>query len=285
MNLLFLKRIPLFCRFWLTVFLIMILISEVQAQAWGETLGARSSGMNHCSVALTGFWNVRNNPAGIADFNTVSLGLNYADRFSMQQLSTQSLAAVIPVGWGVIAVDFNYYGYALYHEMSGGLVYARRLSKRLRAGIQLDYLHVAFGEGYGSSGRMTFGVGVQYDVSKNLTFGAYVYNPVSLEQDTLQNITVPFIFRTGLGYAFSEKLLTTVETEKNALLDYWNVRAGVEYRPDEKFAFRMGTGTHQEVFSFGMGYRWRNLMLDVSSTVHQQLGLSPQFSVIYSFQP
>lgn len=273
---------------WVILYLWMFVLvhcpASVHAQAWGETLGARSTGMNNTSVALRDFWSLHNNPAGISDLHFPAVGINYASRFSMKELSTKTMAVIYPVQKSVLALDLNYFGYALYHEMKVGLAYGRRLGRRISAGIQLDYLSVVFGEQYGSHTKITFGVGVQYEASDDLTMGAYVYNPLNIRYDTLQSLSVPFVFKTGIAYSFSDQLLTTVEIEKNSLLNYWNVSAGAEYLLKKHFAVRVGTGLHQEVFSFGLGYQWKNLTVDLASTVHQQLGLTTQFSIFYTFR-
>ncbi|MBN2614977.1 MAG: hypothetical protein JXR71_04725 [Bacteroidales bacterium] len=265
-------------------FVIVLCPSSLHSQAWGEELGARIAGMNNTSVALPDFWNLHNNPAGIACLSVPAIGINYASRFSLKELSTKSLAMVYPVQKSVLGVTVDYFGYALYHEVKAGLVYSRKLGKRLSVGTQLDYLSVAFGEGYANRHRFTFGLGVQYAVTDELRLGASVYNPVGIRYDTLQSLVIPAVFRAGLAYSFSDQLLTTAELEKSSLLGYWNVRAGVEFRPNERFAFRAGTGFYREVFSFGMGYAWKNLKFDIASTVHQQLGLTSQFSILYTFR-
>lgn len=267
-----------------SLFVFVLCPLSAQSQAWSNALGARIAGMNNTSVALHDFWSLHNNPAGMAYLNFPVVAINYASRFSMKELSTKTLAVAYPVQKSVVALDMNYFGYALYHEMKVGLAYGRRLGKYFSAGIQLDYLSVAFGEHYGSRSKVTFGLGVQSEVLENLTLGAYVYNPLGIRYDTLQSLTIPFVFRTGIAYSFSDRLLTTFETEKNSLLDYWNVRAGVEYIFNKNLAVRMGTGLHQEVFSFGLGYNWKNLTFDLASTVHQQLGLTTQISILYTFR-
>ncbi|MBN2638489.1 MAG: hypothetical protein JXR65_05320 [Bacteroidales bacterium] len=257
---------------------------SASGQAWVDVQGARLSGMNYTSVAIQDFWNINSNPAGIAYLEKPGLGLNYSNRFSMKEMSTKSLAILWPVQWGVLAANVNYFGNSLYHETKAELVYARKLWSNFTAGIQLDYLNVAFGEGYGKNGRVTFGIGVQYVVLKDLTLGVYVYNPLDIRYDTLQSLDIPFLFRAGLAYNFSDQVLASLETERNIFLSYWNLRAGFEYKPDNHFAFRTGVGLYQETFSFGAGYKWRNFNFDIGSTFHQQLGLSSQFSVIYTFQ-
>lgn len=259
---------------------IVFYFSVSQAQTWGDIVGARSVGMGECSVALEDFWSLNNNPAGIADFKNLQTGINYSNRFLMKELSTKSIAGLFPVYHGVMAVSMQYYGYSMYREMTTSLVYGIRLTQKIVTGVQLQYINVAYGEGYGSRNHLTFGIGLQYNLTENMNLGVYIYNPV---KERL-GIDVPFIFKMGMAYSFSKQLLTTLETEKNSFLPIWNLRAGIDYKPNKSFSFQTGLELVKEVFSFGFGYRWKNCMIHLSSLVNEQIGLSPQISVIYTYQ-
>jgi len=102
-------------------------------------LGARSAGMCRSSVALTGFWNIANNQAGLAVLERPEVGISYESKFSLSQLGNKTAAFAYPTGFGVLGVDFNHFGYNKYSEMKVGLVYARAFGKYIRIGLQLDY--------------------------------------------------------------------------------------------------------------------------------------------------
>lgn len=244
-------------------------------------VGARSAGIGSCSVALSGFWNVNSNLAGMALIKDFSAGINYEERFGMMQLSTKSIAVLYPARWGVLGVSMDYFGYSLYHEMKFGLAYARPIGTHLRAGLKLDYFQTAFGDHYGSGNNLTFEFGLQYDISQNLTIGGYVFNPIPKSNFLDVYFKLPFIYRFGLAYHFSKDLLVTVEAEKNSDLPYFQLRAGVEYIINNQFFFRTGLATHQEIFSTGFGYRLNRLSIDIAAVVHETLGISPQVSLIY----
>ena len=246
-------------------------------------VGAGSAGMGHCSVALSGFWNINNNQAGMALVKDFSVGINYEERFGMSSLSTKSIAVLYPTNWGVLGASMDYFGYSLYHEAKFGLAYARIIGSHLRTGLKLDYFQTAFGDHYGSDNDLTFEFGIQYDALKNLTLGGYVFNPVPNSNSEEVYYKLPFVYRFGLAYRFSKDLLVTVEVEKNSELSFFQFRTGVEYVVKNQFFFRTGLGTRQEIFTTGFGYKMKGLSFDIAATVHETLGISPQVSLIYSF--
>lgn len=212
-----------------------------------------------------------------------SAGINYEERFGMSPLSTKSVAVLYPSRLGVLGVGMDYFGYSLYHEMKFGLAYARNITPNLRAGLKLDFFQTAFGDHYGSDDNVTFELGLQYDLVKGLTLGAYVFNPIPESKSKEVYFRLPLIYRVGMAYRFSKNLLVTVETEKNSDLSFFQVRAGVEYAILDRYFFRMGLGTRQEVFTTGFGYKMKGLSFDLAAVVHETLGISPQVSLIYSF--
>ncbi len=252
------------------------------AGLWSQ-VGARQAGLNHSSVALSDFWSIQNNQAGMALIKNLSAGIAYENRFLIPHLGTANLAVIYPLKFGNMGLSMSYFGYALYHEMKIGLAYARAFGPRLRIGVQLDYLQTGLGDIYGSRSNVTFELGVQSDVSEHLTFGAYVYNPVRVKFFNYANEKIPAVYRFGAAYRFSDKLLTTAEVEKST--DYQPVilRGGIEYRYKKQFFLRIGFGTSQDVFSFGFGWYKKHMQFDIGTIMHQSLGFSPRTSLIFIF--
>ncbi|MCF6342759.1 MAG: hypothetical protein L3J31_08150 [Bacteroidales bacterium] len=245
--------------------------------------GSRQAGMGRVSVAITDFWNSQNNQAGIALINKISAGVYYENRFGLNQLSSKCIAVVVPTNAGVLGATFNYFGYSLYNEMKIGLVYARSFGPYFRMGLQLDYLQTSLGNDYGSKGNITFELGVQSDVSKNLTLGAWVFNPIQVKLADYADESVPAVFRFGLAWHFSDHFFATVEAEKNTAFRPVIIRGGMEYGIKERFFLRSGFSTGQEIFSMGFGIQIKILRFDISAIMHQSLGFSPQASLIFQF--
>jgi hypothetical protein len=253
--------------------------------AGGELLptGSRQAGMGRVSVAITDFWNSQNNQAGIALMDKISAGIYYESRIMLNQLSTKGAAVVVPTKIGVIGATFNYFGYNLYNDMKIGLVYARSFGPYFRMGIQLDYLQTSLGNDYGNKGNITFEIGVQSDVTENLSIGAWVFNPIQVRLADYADERIPAVFRFGIAWHFSDHFFATVEAEKNMALRPIIIRGGLEYGFNDRFFLRTGFSSGQEIFSMGFGFNIKILRFDISAVMHQTLGFSPQASMIFQF--
>ncbi len=269
----------------LTNILAVLLLTPLSSMAGGDIfpLGARNAGMCRSSVALTGFWNIMNNQAGVAELERPTAGISYESKFSLSQLSNKTAAFAYPTNFGVLGVNFNHFGYSKYNEMKIGLVYARAFGKYIRIGLQLDYLQTTIGDGYGAKSNATFELGVQSDITKEITLGAYVFNPVRVKLSDFADERIPAVFRFGLAWHFSRSFLATAEAEKSSYYPKVIIRGGLEYNLKERFVFRIGFSSGEEVFAFGFGIHLKGFRLDLAAIMHQTLGFSPQASLSYSF--
>lgn len=253
--------------------------------AGGEvyTVGSRQAGMGGTSVSITDFWSIQNNQAGIALIDKTGAGIFYQSQFLMNELSCKSAAVMVPSKIGVLGLTFNHFGYELYSDMKVGLVYARSFGQYFRMGIQLDYISTTIGEDYGSKSNVTFEVGIQSDVTQSLTIGAWVFNPIQVSLDDYNDEKIPAIFKLGLTWKISKGFLASIEAEKNTILSPVFLSGGLEYSIKEKFFFRGGFSTSEEIFSMGFGIKIKMLRFDISAVMHNTLGFSPQGSLIFEF--
>jgi len=260
-------------------------MSPIIAFAAGDIypIGSRSVGMGRSSVAITDFWSAMNNQAGIALYQKPAAGIYYENRFLINQLSSKSIAVIIPTKFGVFATTYNHFGYNLYNDQKIGLAYARAFGEKLRIGLQLDYLQTTLGNNYGSKGNVTFEIGIQTDVSDNITIGAWVFNPIMVKLADYDDEKLPAIYRIGFTWHISDVFLATLEAEKSTAINPVIFRGGLEYELNSKFFFRTGFSTKKEIFSFGMGINIKHLIFNISAIMHESLGFSPQASLIFEF--
>jgi len=87
--------------------------------------------------------------------------------------------------------------------------------------------------------------------------------------------------KLGLDYRFSEKVLFAVSTEKDVDFDA-RVNAGIEYHITEMFYLRGGISTNPTQYAFGFGMQLTHFKIDLSSSFHQTLGITPGISIIYT---
>ena len=247
-----------------------------------NTIGGRSSAMGGNSVSLSDFWSVNNNQAGIANYKTFAAGFYYEDRYLIKELSLKAFSFIFPTSSGVFGFNYSYFGYNLYNEQKLGIAYAKSFSKRFSAGLQLDYLGTSIGDNYGHKSNITFEAGILAKVSDQITIGAHVFNPVNVLLTHYNEETIPAVFRLGVCYTFSEKLIMTLETEKNVYYDV-TLKIGLEYKIIKGVFVRTGISTYPQSYSFGLGFDYAKCTFDFSSSIHQTLGYSPQFSMLYNF--
>jgi hypothetical protein len=252
-------------------------------------VGARFAGMGNAGLTLTDVWSIRMNPAGIASLEQATAGLFYQKHFLSEELSSQALALVLPLGKGRLGIGADRYGYSMYTETRASLTYAMPFGEGLRAGIQMDYLGIRLGDNYGSTGTVVAELGMQARITEALWIGAHLYNPTraSIGTNSEGGVTVdervPTLLRAGLTYTVSTKLLMTVEAEKDIDLPE-RFRVGIEYNPNKVLYLRTGVSTAPVGSHFGVGFRLAQVDIDLAVAVRSQLGPTPMLNLNYRFK-
>ncbi|TVR40523.1 MAG: hypothetical protein EA392_03700 [Cryomorphaceae bacterium] len=262
---------------------IVLLLFPLWLKAGNENLpvGARSSAIGHASVNLQDIWAAHHNQAGLANLEKIGGGIYYESRFTMRELSLRGGLAALPTDIGTFAVSVTTFGYELYNESKFGLAYAMPLSDNLRMGVQLNYHHTHIAEGIGNLSHFTGEIGLQADITDELSIGAHVFNPTLTQMAEYNNERIPTAIRLGAQYQFNENFFLAVEGFQN-IYDRPSMRIGMEYHVIEQLYLRGGVGTTPTLASFGFGLKLKNLFIDLASSYHSTLGFSPQVSLSYN---
>ena len=268
-----------------TSLMVMLLFTPSLCFSTGNNLstGARSAGMGRCSVAMHDIWSITNNQAGMALIDQFTAAIAYESRFRLNELSTKSLGLVAPTKYGVLGISYQHQGFDLYSEQKVGLAYAKSFGQYLRIGLQLDYLQTKLGEGYGQKNNVTFELGIQSDITENLTIGIWTFNPVRVKLADDNNEKIQAIYRFGLGWQLSDEFIATVEVEKNTQFRPITARLGMEYNIHNQFFIRTGTSTRDDIFTLGFGFNSTFFRFDIGACMHELLGFSPQASLQIQF--
>jgi len=245
-------------------------------------LGSRFAAMRNASVMLPDLWSVSHNQAGLGWIKNLSVGFHHENKFIIPEYALQSLALAVPTRPGTIGLNYSYFGYSKYHESKIGLSFGRAFGEFFAAGIQLDYLNTFIAEEYGNQGTLAIEGGI---IGKPLDFlyiGAHVFNPTRTTISNYDDEPVPTIIRVGIGVQLFEMVFLGIETEKE--LDHKPInKAGIEFEPVNNLFLRAGISANPTQSSFGIGYALKGFRADIAFTVHQQLGLTPHFTLIYAF--
>ncbi|MEA3443281.1 MAG: hypothetical protein U9R19_00995 [Bacteroidota bacterium] len=263
---------------------IIILIAGFSADAGNENypVGARQAAMANSSVMQADLWSLWHNQAGLAFLNKTTFGVHYENRFIINEYGYQAFGLAVPSKYGTVGISISYFGYKLYNEKKFGLAYSRAFGDKFSFGLQIDYLHTHIDQEYGNQGVAVFEAGVMAEVIDNLFIGAHVYNPTQSKLAIYEEERIPTVYRFGLGYSILEKAFISLEYEKD--IDFeTRFKAGLEYNVVKNFYLRTGIKTKPFENAFGLGYVFDNIHADIAFTNHEILGLTPHFSMLYTF--
>ena len=199
--------------------------------------------------------------------------------YGISAINDAGVAFLKRFGTGVMGVVCQSYGNTEFNRKRMNLGYALALSPKLSASGILGYSSTRIMNGYGVASNFWMNVGATYNVRKDWKWAAVADLPLK----SLKNAEdLPATLRLGTTYSFGEHVNLSGQlsssTSQTSSLSY---SFGLEYFPIEVFAFRLGMNTHWQTWSMGVGTHLKNYSLDVSATVHPQLGITPQISFTY----
>jgi hypothetical protein len=255
------------------------------AFAGGELVpsGARGAGISNASVTLCDVWSNLNNQAGLAALDHWAAGIHHENAFGMKELSFQSFVLALPVRGGTFGFNYSRFGYKLYNESKGGLAYAKKLGRRIAAGIQLDYVNVSIPTESKRSHATTFEGGIIADISGTLSLGVHIFNPLSLKYLNSEGDRVNTVMKLGSDWQPLNTFLLAIEIEK-ALDKPPDFHAGAEYLVFKNLVLRAGISTNPVQNSFGTGLVFKSFRLELAFSHHPELGFTPYCSLSYGLE-
>jgi hypothetical protein len=251
------------------------------AAADNYPLGSRQAAMGNTGVALFDIWSVSHNQAGLCGLKNSMAAIYAGNPYLMGNISSAAAVLAITASPGVFAAKVYHYGFESFKETTFSIAYSMKFGENLWAGVQLNYFHTSMGTNYGNISSVAAEAGAIYRILPDLFIGIHIYNPTAAK--LIQEELIPVIFRMGLSYHASGKVILNLETEKD-INQKPIFKAGLEYQVMDDFFARAGIGTQPVLNTFGIGLRINNIDLDISSCYHQLLGFSPQLGISYNFR-
>ena len=275
-------------------FIVFIFTQKASAQNDGIPIGARAVGIGNSTVTISDQWAIFNNAAGMANIENIAVGVFFENRFGMKEFSSVAAGFVFPVNqlfrfdtlssYGVAGMSFYRFGDQLYNEQRAGIGYAHNI-KNVSLGIKVNYWQLSI-EGLGTKRTYTIEFGGQAAITKELIFGAHIYNINQAKLAEYKDERVPTIMKAGLSYrprVLVDKLMLNIETEKDVDFPV-SFKAGVEYMIIEKLSLRTGISTRPFFNYFGVGFQFKSFDVNYALSTHSDLGLSHYLSVSYNFE-
>lgn len=251
-------------------------------QALTSPVGAGPVSCGHTSTVRRDLWAVFNNQAAAAYLDKPTAGLFTENRFLINEMNRVAMGTALPVKSVVLLFTLDHFGGSTFAQMKAGMGCAMQLGDHFSAGIQLDYLLMSISEGYGTYHSISFEGGLLGQLTDKLSMGIHLFNPIQAKWTNTKE-SIPSHLRLGLGFNPEPSLRLFLEVDKSTGIPAVFC-SGAEYCIRKRLFFRAGITTGIVRYTLGAGVRLKNLLIDVSSSVHSWLGYSPQISLTYSFK-
>jgi hypothetical protein len=274
-----------FLRLKLPCFLVMIIVVSisVKVSAGGDntTMGGRSMALGNASATIQDEWALFNNISGIAEIKNFMSCISYENRFWISSLNKTGLGLVYPLKKGITGISFYKFGDEFYNEIRVGLGYAHKI-RNVSLGVKINYLQITIQEAR-SKKNMVIEFGGIAEITKQLVFGAHIYNLNQAKVLKNEMEYIPVTMKAGLSYRPSKKIMINAETEKE--LDFKAIfKAGIEYAIIEKLRLRTGISSNPCSNYFGAGIFHKNIFIDYAFNTHASLGSSHHISISWIFK-
>ena len=272
---------PTFTGF-LCFFLFQLLaVTPLRAQFFSP--GARAMGMGGAASTQADVWAVNNNVGALGFLDQAAAGLYYENRFITAETGSYGVNLAYPLQKaGTFGLAVSRFGYRLFNRNAVGIRYAKSFGPHISAGVGINYHYVFIGNGYGHASALSAELGVLGRVTREWSVAFHLVNPVRMNLGRSTDQKLPMTIRVGLSYLWAEKVLTALEVDADPEQKP-NVKFGIEYKPVPLFLLRGGFGSRPLGGSFGFGFDYKLLRVDLSAAYHQQLGFSPQAALSVAF--
>ena len=263
------------------IFLVLILFS---GQLSGQEVfrdPASFKAMGNASASLQSPLSVYSNPAGFAAIQSPAFGLQYENRFLLEDLQTTSAFLVFPFHNAIFGFTYSQFGKNLYRESTWSFGVAKCLSNRFSAAVQFHYFSLYFAENSRRAGTLAVDIGTQFEFGDDFRLGMQIFNPYAFPIQTLDlELKYPSILCLGIHKTFDDVLIFAIDARKQSD-QAAELNCGFELRLQNQVQLRMGIESRLAIFSLGLGYTLNHVQTDVAFSYHQYLGYSPSFSIYY----
>lgn len=256
------------------------LFSVSDAQTLRRPLAAGYTGFGAYSFDHADIFSFIANQASLAQLKNPGAGLFGERRFMLTELNNYTAVAGIVTSSGNFGLKAEYSGFSDYNETQIGVAYGRKLGNKTDIGAQFNYNGINI-PGYGSAAAISVELGAIIHITDKFHTGVHINNPVGGKFGKNQQEKLPSVYTAGFGYEASEKLLVSAEIEKEEDQPV-NVNAGFQYKLIPQVLVRAGLSSVNSSGWIGAGLSIRSFRLDIITSWHPQLGVTPGLLLIFN---
>ena len=241
---------------------------------------ASSQALGGVSVVLDKPTAVINNPAFVANFDSPLLAASFSSSFGLERMT---LAAAYPIERGAWGAQIQRAGLLDYAEMKYALFYARSFGENFSASLQFDAFSVMSQSNAQAQWAMSGELSLAYHITSDFTLGFHLYNFLNAHYEMLYyDEQIPVNVKLGFAYRVFDNFTFLSEIENSSLYGT-SLRAGMEYAITDGVYFRTGGASNPVLASMGIGYRMKNIHIDVAAQAVRTVGKTGAISLAYAF--
>jgi hypothetical protein len=264
--------------FWILI----LLHCQLNAQLF-QNSGAISTSMAGLDVNNENVWSINNNIAHLSKIENPTISISSFQPFLVKDFITSSLVLGLPTKDGAFGFNYSSNGNKYLRMHNIGLGYSKNLGMNLQSGIKLNYFLINAGDFYNKKSLISADIGLSAKLSKEFNIGMILKNPTLSKLSSFNDERLSTSIQFAAGYKFSNDL--TLHTGIKKDINYpTSFLTAIYYQPNQKISINGGIGTKPNLAAFGMSFDLDNFTLSIASQVHQVLGWSPDFSIVYQFK-
>lgn len=236
-------------------------------------------GVNSYSSDNADVLSIEHNQGILAEVKKFSIGVNGERKFLLNDLSDYIVTAVLPIKEGAFGCIINRTGAIAYSQSLFGLSYGRKINDRMNVGVQFNY-YLMNRMYFGNTSIINADLSLSAKVADQLYAGLQLHNllPSVINKPDER---VPFQISSGLGYVVSKELFLGMMIRKieTAALDWI---PEIDYAINKIISARLGVQTSASLYFGAIGIILGNYKLEVTSSIHPYLGITPGLGLIYN---
>lgn len=245
----------------------------VHAQSWFPLSHALSVGGT--SVTDTHRTLLFQNPALISYARGSILSAEYESRYAITELDSKGLQFSYPFSHFTVSADVRYSGFETYHELLTGIGFSRDFGGKFGMGLQLiaESRYSVESDRYYTA--LYPHLGLYVPLSESLFIGFSIYNPfvmqLKYESGSRQLASV---YSAGLKLLFSETVEWRLQADQE-ISNRLRLGTAIELTMNKQFSVQTGLSYHHFfVPSLGVGWYWKRLQFNLTSSLHPLLGVT-----------
>ncbi len=245
-------------------------------------VAASYTGLGAYSIHHADVFSFTANQASLAQLKGAAAAVYGERRFLLSELNSYTAAVGLTTSSGNFGIKAGYYGFSDYNETQIGLAYGRKLGSKIDIGAQFNYNGINISSGYSNASAISFEIGTILHLTEKIHAGVHVNNPIGGKFGFDKQEKISSVYTVGLGYEASEKFFVSAEIKKEEDRPV-NVNAGFQYKFIPQLLVRAGMSSSTSSAWLGLGLTVKSFRLDVVSSYHPQLGITPGLFLLFNF--